>query len=131
MRAKAHICLLLLFAACPGISFLTGCQIPRNLTRDDVSLTEREIRVRSVWLVDGTEIDFRSDSLGYAVLLDSAIVRTMYDGSFVEIPIDSIEFEGSTRYPTVQENALQNLFIAGIIVGTIALLVAQFPIDFH
>jgi hypothetical protein len=81
-------------------------------------------------MINGTEIDFRSDSLGYAVFRDSAIVRTLEGGRFIEIPVDSIQFHGSTRYPKPTENALQNLLIAGGAV-TLLLLLISHPIIYH
>ena len=109
------------------LCFLTGCQIPRSLTRDDVVSPDEEIHVRSVWLIDSTEIDFRSDSLGYAVISDSAIVRTVEGGRLIEIPIDSVQFAGSTRYPTAREQSIRTLLIIGM---ALVVLLAITPFGF-
>jgi hypothetical protein len=118
------------FVICSCCLILAGCQLPRSLTKGDLDTSEGEIHVRSIRMINGTEIDFRSDSLGYAVFRDSAIVRTLEGGRFIEIPVDSIQFQGSTRYPKATENAFQNLLIVG---GSIAflLLLGSYRIVYH
>jgi hypothetical protein len=110
---------------------VAGCQFPRGLTREDLESSPEDVQVRTVRLIDGTELDFRSDPLGYGFVRDSVLVRSLSDGSFTEIPLDSIQFEESTRHPTGQENALNSVMVGAIVIVLLCLALDNADIDFH
>jgi hypothetical protein len=104
-----------------------GCQIPRALTGEDLDARDPMVHVRTVTLVNGSEVDFRSDSLGYGVTQDSVIAWKGNDGRARSVPLDSVARTGGTRYPTSSENATQNLVVAGSLIAVI-LWIALNPI---
>jgi hypothetical protein len=109
-------------AAFVSLLLVCGCHSPRELTRDDLESPGDGIHVRTVKLADGSELDFRSDSLGYAVIQDSMIVTRLKNGEFRRIPKDSVRTPGGTRYPTSSELAIDNM----IVIGSVFALVLWF-----
>jgi hypothetical protein len=106
-----------MFAIAALALLVSGCQLPRALTASDIDSPGPELHLRTVKLIDGTKVDFRSDSLGYAVIQDSMVVRKLGGGELRKIPLDSVSVPEGTRYPTSSESATQNLILGCSMVG--------------
>jgi hypothetical protein len=80
--------------AIASLFLLCGCYSPRELTRNDLDAPGDAIHLRTVKLINGSELDFRSDSLGYAVIQDSKIVGRLKSGELRRVPVDSLKTPG-------------------------------------
>jgi hypothetical protein len=107
-----------------------GCQLPRALTADDLDTRNPAVHVRTLKLLDGSELDCRSDSLGYAEIQDSVIVLRGRNGNVRCIPLDSVARTGGTRYPTSPEIATRTLILGCSLIALILWMIAN-PIKFN
>ena len=103
------------------ISLLPACNVPRQLTREDLEVRGRDIYLVSVKLKDGTFLDFSSDPSGFALLRDSTIYRDRTYGGVELIPLDKVDFSTAYRQSRTGENA-GNVVIVGIIACFLAFL---------
>ena len=108
---------------------LSGCQFPLTLSKSDLHGGVSDVHVRKVTLLDGSELDCRTDSLGYSVVRDSVLIWRDGKGNQRLIPVDSIAQSGGTRYPTKGENAVRALILGASIV-TVILLLSRHHIGF-
>jgi hypothetical protein len=114
-------------AAIVLLLLVSGCHSPRELTRKDLEDRGDAIHLRTVKLADGSELDFRSDSLGYAVIQDSMIVGRLKSGEFRRVPLDSVRTPGGTRYPTSSERGIENLIVVCSVVALVLWLTMHPP----
>ena len=104
-----------------GLVF-SGCQLPLALSKSDLHGGVSDVHVRKVTLLDGSELDCRTDSLGYSVVRDSVLVWRDGKGNQRAVPVDSIAQSGGTRYPTKGENAVRTLVFSASVATMILLL---------
>jgi hypothetical protein len=102
----------------------TGCQLPFSLSKSDLHGGVSDVHVRTVTLLDGSELDCRTDSLGYSLVKDSVLVWRDGKGNQRLIPVDSIAHGGSTRYPTKAESAVRTL-VVGASVATVIFMLSR------
>ena len=103
------------------VACLSACQTHYFLQREQLEKENRDLWITSVQLTDGTTIDFRSDLLGYAVIRDTAIYRTLSDSSIQTILLSKVATLNVKRPNTFAENMTKGLLLASL--GVIVLVV--------
>ena len=118
MRTPSSLVLVL-------VAFLSGCQTYYVLKPDQIVEEHQDLAVVSVRLVDGTFIDFRSDLLGYAVIRDTTVNRTLPDRSVQRIPLSTIAVLNVRRPASLGENMVKGVLLAGLGLALLIVLVSS------
>ncbi len=75
-----------IIAAIANFTFY-GCYSSKQISREDTGT----VRITKIKLVDGTEIDFTDDKLGYAYFSNDEIVRFKLDGEEEIFPLNTVD----------------------------------------
>ena len=102
---------------------LSGCSSVRQFTVAERDNIKESQKIYKVELIDGTEIRFDSDPLGYALLRPNSIDRIKADGSIESIDLTTVKTiftERPNAFLTVMAIVVSVLGLCAIALGSAA-----------
>lgn len=105
-----------------------GCHSPRLLSKEDLERKDRDVRLVSIQLKNGTLLDFSSDPAGFAILRGSVIMRDRREGMEI-IPLSDVDVSTAYRESRGWEDAGNILILTcgAIVVVYLLLGTIRFP----
>ncbi len=109
-----------LLTLCAFIVTALGCHSTNQFLVSERGHIKESQKIYKIEKVDGKILRFDSDPMGYAVLRDTAIERSMKDGSIEVIPLSSVKLIHTKQPDPVATTICIALGIGGVALLAIA-----------